>query len=136
MVLKPKPTVFILAVPAGAFFIWASGTAMINLREFSWGISIFGLLGCLLSFVGVHSLLNRSRNVIVIDESGITITRFGKSLRISRLEIESIKPFAELRGRGISIQFNDGQVFQFSCREYCSISRFIEHCKTVGLPCA
>ena len=148
MVLKPKPAASIVAIVFGVLFLmlirWVSslpleGEAMRLCRA---GFGVCGL--SLLSF-GIGFLLLRSKRAIHIDESGIKMlvpNRFLSVLQrveprlLKREDIEMISKNESLAGRLIEIAMKDGEKILIEGRDYCSLNKFISHCKNHGLATA
>ena len=136
MEIKHKPSLFIAMIIGGIFFLWLSVGIMWSMKEFHILMGLLTLLGGGMSFFGVHGLLNRDHNLIIINEHGISQYKGETGGRIHASDIELIRPYADISGRGVSILLTNGEVVNFDCRHYCSVKKFVKYCKKANLPCA
>jgi hypothetical protein len=136
MEIKHKASLFVAMIIGGILFLWLSIGIMWSMKEFHILMGLLTLLGAAMSFFGVHGVLTRDRNLIIINEHGISQFKGDTGGRIHVSEIEMIKPFADISGRGVAILLANGEIINFDCRHYCSVKKFIKYCKKANLPCA
>ncbi|MBK8794755.1 MAG: hypothetical protein IPN59_16930 [Holophaga sp.] len=136
MEIKHKASHFVVAVLAGFFFMGGPIAIMTSVGEFHFLMGLLVVIGGVLSFFGVHGLLQREHDLILINQHGITQMKGNTGTSIHAEDIEIIKTYADISGRGISILLKQGEVICFDCRHYCSPKKFIKYCKMADLPCA
>ena len=98
-----------------------------------------GLVGLFLMVTGILSLKHRSKAVITIDQTGITIpqgslVRPQPGLHIPRAVIASIAKQESLKGRLIEVTLTTGDKVSIPARHYCELKTFLKHCQTHELP--
>jgi len=136
IIVKPKLTHFISMVLVGLFFFSTGAAVWMQTGEFVTAVPILLLLGCMLSFWGIHILMNRNKFAMTIDSTGFRVYKNKVVLVIEAEKIKSVKSFANLRGRGVVFELLDGKTFEFDCRNYCSEKKLLNYCKQSNLPCA
>ena len=136
MEIKHKASLFVVAVTVGIFFIAGPIAVMLSVGEFHFLMGLLVIIGGSLSFFGVHGLSKRDHDLIIINNDGITQMKGESGVRIHATDIEMIRTYADISGRGVSILLKQGGVISFDCRQYCSPKKFIQCCKMAHLPCA
>ena len=136
MIVKTKLSTFIALTIGGFFFMWVAFGIMNGIGEFHWALAVLAVLGVLWSFFGVHILRTRKHNLLEINESGISRHGLKGSSQLPADEIQEIKAWSGLRGRGVQIHLKNGEIIKFDCRLFCSPNKFIAYCRKAGLPCA